>query len=295
MKFLLTRITPQRPEYQVESSVAQDCYQPARQAEAPEDCFFYHRTDLPELDALKSDWDLRHCVDQYLGEVNYSNQRVLDVGTASGFLSFEMEERGANVVSFDMPSAAHWDFVPHYQLAENWEEDYKRHARDHQRLQNAYWYLHARNQSSAQVHYGDIYKLPVELGNFDTVFMGMILGHLRDPFQAIYSASRLCRSTMVITNQVDPKTRWWRKKKKPATAYFMPSQTDVQYSAWWGLNTECIERMLGTLGFKSVQTVVSKPKCLIKNRYQEEKCVAIVAKRFAGEPAGLELNMRRAA
>ena len=91
--------------------------------------------------------------------------------------------------------------MPHYALQEDWDEIYEKQVKGQERLQNAYWYLHNRMNSKAKVHYGDVYKLPVELGIFDVVFMGMILGHLRDHFQAIYSASRLCRSRIVITNQ----------------------------------------------------------------------------------------------
>ncbi len=133
--------------------------------------FFYHRTGLSELEALKSDWDITECVDQYLGDLDYSGQRVLDIGAASGFHSFEMEKRGAEVVSFDMPSSNHWDLVPHFGLEENREQNRARRAVGHQRLQNAYWFLHQKLNSSARVYYGNVYDLSIELGNFDTVFM----------------------------------------------------------------------------------------------------------------------------
>ena len=191
-----------------------DCYQEPRIVDSPSDCYFYHRTDVADLQTERSAWDIRHCVGKYLGNLKFSNQRVLDVGTASGYLSFEMERRGAEVVSFDMPSADSWDFVPHFQLSKDWEQDLERHRNGQRRLQNAYWYLHRQYQSKAKVHYGNIYQLPVELGNFDIGFMGMILGHLRDPFQAIYSVSRLCRSKIVITNQAEPKKTMVAKETK---------------------------------------------------------------------------------
>jgi hypothetical protein len=56
--------------------------------------------------------DLRRTVDDYLGRFDFRGKRVLDVGTASGFLTFEMEKRGAEVVSFDKASSAHWQLVP---------------------------------------------------------------------------------------------------------------------------------------------------------------------------------------
>jgi predicted nicotinamide N-methyase len=38
-------------------------------------------------------------VDPYLGNFDFVGKRVLDVGAASGFLTFEMEKRGAEVVA----------------------------------------------------------------------------------------------------------------------------------------------------------------------------------------------------
>ena len=82
--------------------------------ESPEDCYFYHRFDLPGLGTVGGDWDLRSCIDAYLGNYRFSGKRVLDVGTASGFLTFEMEKRGATVVSFDMEDGGQWNVVPHF-------------------------------------------------------------------------------------------------------------------------------------------------------------------------------------
>ena len=39
-------------------------------------------------------------------------KRVLDVGTSSGFLCFEMERRGAEVVAFDLSDEFDGDAVP---------------------------------------------------------------------------------------------------------------------------------------------------------------------------------------
>lgn len=272
-----------------------DCYQKPRNVDNPNECFFYHHSGVEELDShhSESEWDLRHCINQYLGELDYSGKRALDVGTASGFLTFEMEKRGAEVVSFDTPSASEWDLVPHYQFQEKWDEHVQQLVLSLKRVQNAYWYLHRENNSSARLNLGDIYRLPAELGNFDIVVMGMVLGHLRDPFQAIYSASRLCRDKIVITNQAPeekPRSFWKRKKKKaaPATAFFTPSAEDAVKVVWWGLSVECIERMLGTLGFRVIQKITSNPKCLSAGRTGTERCVTIVAERFAGQPIGVE-------
>ena len=272
-------------------------YQQRRKVDDPNECYFYHRTGLPELETLKSDWDISDCVDQYLGEIDYDGKRVLDIGTASGYLTFEMEKRGADVVSFDMPSSGNWDNVPHFELHKNREQRLERRAKAQTKLQNAYWYLHNKLDSTAKVYYGDVYNLPAELGNFDTVFLGMILGHLRDPFQAIYSASRLSKHRIVITNQAKEPVkpgikgminRLRRIKKKPPMAQFMPTKENPTDASWWALSTECLEAMLGTVGFKVVSSTRSEPKCLVDNRIGKEHCVTIVADRFAGAAVGID-------
>src|SRR6266403_2835052 len=78
----------------------------------PEECVFYHALDLPSFGAVEGHWDLRGRFDEYVGYTDLRDKTVLDVGTASGFLSFEAEKRGATVVSIDASSARPWDRVP---------------------------------------------------------------------------------------------------------------------------------------------------------------------------------------
>ena len=168
----------------------------------PEDCFFYHKIKLPGVGEVGEGWDLRSSIDAYLGKFDFRGKRVLDMGAASGFLTFEMEKRGAEVVSFDMADGTQWDIVPHYDVQSDMDSYRGRCIASHARLKNAYWFTHKCLGSKARVYYGDIYDLPGDLGEFDVAMFGMILGHLRDPFQALYSASRLVKDTIIITNQM---------------------------------------------------------------------------------------------
>jgi hypothetical protein len=59
-------------------------------------CFFYHTMDLPGVGVVHGEWDLRDSFDEYIGGgVGVRGKRVLDVGAASGFVTFSLEQRGA--------------------------------------------------------------------------------------------------------------------------------------------------------------------------------------------------------
>ena len=51
-----------------------------------DDCYFYHVMDLPGHGVVGREWDLRGGEAAYLGGVAFHGKRVLEFGTASGFL-----------------------------------------------------------------------------------------------------------------------------------------------------------------------------------------------------------------
>src|SRR5262249_15034899 len=81
---------------------------PARRPELAE-CTFYHCLDLPGLGTVPGQWDLRPGVDSYFGGYDLAGATVLEIGTASGFVCFEMERRGADVIAFDLDEGLTYD------------------------------------------------------------------------------------------------------------------------------------------------------------------------------------------
>src|SRR2546430_2076131 len=172
-----------------------------RRVESPDECFFYHTMELPGLGLGRGQWDLRGRFDDYVGGVDVKGKSVLDVGTATGFLSFEAERRGASrVVSFDMSDVRQQTLLPfkdklYYQDRERWAELY---GAEVEKWKNAYWLCHRLLGSRAEVFYGNVYELPPALGEFDVVIVGAVLGHLSDPITAIGSIARVTRETMGV-------------------------------------------------------------------------------------------------
>ena len=234
-------------------------------------CAFYHFMDLPGIGEVGDQWDLRKTIDDYFGHFGFSGKRVLDVGAASGFLSFEMEKRGASVVSFDIVSGGDWNYVPfvHPEFsAENLLNDVKWHINS---IKNAYWYAHRVLKSEAKAYYGDIYGIPEELGEFDVVMFGMVLPHLRDPFLALQSASRLSREWVIITQQA--------MNNPEPTMFFMPDiETRADPMTWWLMSDRCVERMLGVLGFETTSISRADHYCYVRERMEE--CTTYIARRI---------------
>lgn len=210
-----------------------------------EDCYFYHTMDLPRLGVVPGHWDLRGMFDDYVGHVDVRGKRVLDIGTATGFLTFEAERRGADVVSFDIGHGGQQKLLPfhqklYYRDHPRWVEERTAHFEE---WKNAYWLCHCMLNSHARAYYGDIHALPPELGRFDVVIVGAVLEHVNDQISALASISRMTGDTMVIaTDLLDTEecvARFEPRAKNP----------DQDYT-WWIYSLGTYREVLGILGFE---------------------------------------------
>jgi SAM-dependent methyltransferase len=239
-----------------------------------EDCYFYHCMDIPGHGTVPGEWDLRGRVDEYLGGVELSGRRVLEVGTASGFLCFEMEERGAEVVACDLSPEQSWDIVPF--AGKDLAADISAFKAHLGHLNNGYWLAHHAFGSRANVVYSDVYSIPEAVGPVDVTTFGCVLLHVRDPFLALSRALSLTQDTAVVvevnapanaSTHAEPHTRkprglWPRshhEQTEPARQEddnqplvdFLPDPANPKFEAWWQLSPAAISRMLGVLGFET--------------------------------------------
>ena len=131
-----------------------------RYVESPSDCFFYHTMDLPGFGEVRGHWDLRGRFNEYIGGVDLTAKSVIDVGAATGFLSFAAEKSGAaRVLSFDIGDPRQQDFLPfkdklYSRDPERWAKEY---GAEIEQWKNGYWLCHRLLDSKAEVYYGDIY------------------------------------------------------------------------------------------------------------------------------------------
>ena len=227
-------------------------YARPRHVESPEGCFFYHTVELPGLGVVHGQWDLRGKFDEYIGGVLVEGKSVLDVGTATGFLSFEAERRGASrVVSFDMSDVRQQTLLPfkdklYYQNCERWAELY---GAEMERWKDSYWLCHRLLGSHAEVVYGSVYEVPPALGRFDVVVVGSVLEHLSDQVSALASIARVTGETMVVV------TPLLETEERVARFEPLASNPDYDYT-WWTYSLGVYREVFKMLGFR-VERVTS--------------------------------------
>jgi len=229
-------------------------YASPRVVDDANDCYFYHTMDIPGHGLVKGEWDLREGVREYLGGVDFGGKRVLELGTASGFVCFHMEKEGAEVVAYDLSEDESWDVVP---FARGDTSQVVAARKVHiRKLNNGWWFTHRKLNSRAKVVYGNVYSVPESIGSVDIAVFGSILLHVRDPFLALQNALKLVKETVIVTDRM-PRIYPFLKLIRPATGRtmrFVPKYATQQpWDTWWRLSPELIAEFMGVLGFERVE------------------------------------------
>ena len=155
--------------------------------------------------------------------------RVLDIGPAEGFFSFEAERRGAaEVIAIDSRPA----MVRKFNLC--------RYALG----------------SRAEVFRASVYDLdPRTYGTFDIVFFFGVLYHLRHPVLALQRIAKLCTSTLLMQTALCDDT------SDRALAEFHPfgimsgpaDRPTHDPTCFWFPNRACCRAMLEHVGFLQIE------------------------------------------
>lgn len=251
------------------TSAATDLYARPREVDGVADCYFYHSMEIPGHGDVTGEWDLRGDEHRYLGGVDLSGRRVLELGAASGFLTTYMERQGADVVAYDLSERHSWDVVP---FAGNDLARFDTIRRDHLRkINNGFWLNHKAQHLSARLVHGTVYTVPEEIGQVDVATFASILLHVRDPFLALQTSLRLVRD-MVIVTDVYPASEYHLvgdfvdapdsevptplppEAHGQPKATFLPQYWDNAYGdTWWHMSPETIRRYVGVLGFEKTE------------------------------------------
>jgi len=220
------------------------------------DCDFYHSVDIPGHGEVKGQWDLRGSERAYLGGIDFRGKSVLEIGPASGYLTFWMERQGATVTALDLSEDHKWDFVPFAGIdLEALNAGRKTHL---QRLHNSWWFTRKAYDARAEMIYGTVYDIDPSLGAFDVVTLSSILLHLRHPFTAIEKAATVCYKTMVISDVAEEQffggePEMWNKM----VMFMLPrSETKSPVDSWFFMPSAMVAEILKILGF--TKTTITK-------------------------------------
>jgi SAM-dependent methyltransferase len=223
-------------------------YASPRIIESVDDCVFYHTIDIPGVGVQTGEWDLRKDTDGYLGHTDFKGKRVLEVGAANGYLSFEMEKRGASVVSIDVDPAFAYDVVPLAGLNRQAVAD--GFVKCQYRVQNAYWMAHQRLNSKNQVYYGSGYRIPAELGSFDIGLLASVLLHNANPVAIIDQAAQRVTDKLIIVDLCHEEVAG----STLPTIQFYPSAENRIWHTWWRFSESFFTEVLKVVGFSKITT-----------------------------------------
>ena len=101
--------------------------------------------------------------------------------------------------------------------------------------------------SSVDRRLSSVYRLdPDELGQFDFVFCGDMLVHLKDPASMVERIRAVCRGVAVLTN---PVKEHFPYRRRPLAQF-----DGIDEFEWWVPNRAALERLVRAAGFPKGQT-----------------------------------------
>jgi tRNA (mo5U34)-methyltransferase len=166
-----------------------------------------------------------------------TGMRVLDIGCAEGFFSFEAERRGAReVIGIDSFS----DSVRRFNIVKE------------------------ARQSNATAFLMNVYDLdPKRLGTFDLVLFYGVFYHLKHPQYALERIRSVCTGGLLFQTLVleDPAV-----EESPNARFYPyglasgPNGENLDVTVFWLFNSACCVAMLDHVGFTDLEIVSQNPQ-----------------------------------
>lgn len=211
-------------------------------SEVASEAYWFHRIELAP-DLITPGWSdpkiekLPH----YGLPSDMTGMRVLDIGCAEGFFSFEAERRGAReIVAVDSSP----DSVRRFNICRS------------------------ALGSKATAFLCSVYDLNLRaFGTFDMVFFYGVLYHLRNPILALERILSICTGTMLLQTasyEVPGAEMIPLAKFHPFGLSSGPKENPIwDPTVFWLPNAECVRAMVEHAGFQDIQTLSTDPKVSI--------------------------------
>ena len=203
---------------------------------------WYHTLELAPGVRTPGWFDLREIAAEILPP-SLAGRRCLDVGTFDGFWAFEMERRGAaEVVAIDILDPTQWDWPA------NSTAEVMAALAERKRGGAGFELAHEALGSAVERRELSVYDLdPGLVGEFDFVYVGSLLLHLRDPVRALAAARSVCAGEAVLVDAIDLPRTLLHRRRPVATL-------DGQGRPWWWKpNLAALARLAEAAGFELVR------------------------------------------
>jgi tRNA (mo5U34)-methyltransferase len=198
---------------------------------------WYHTLDLGQGVVTPGMFDHRRLEHHFMLPDRLTGMRCLDVGTMDGYWAFAMERRGAaEVVAVDIEDPDSLDWPYHIRSQDKTMDETKpeRFALACQAL-----------GSSVRRELRSVYDVDVDLGQFDLVFCGDLLVHLKDPITALERMRRVCKGMAIVCS---PVKEHFPYRRRPVAEF-----NGITEFEWWVPNMAGLERWVQAAGFERIE------------------------------------------
>jgi tRNA (mo5U34)-methyltransferase len=201
---------------------------------------WYHTLELAPGVVTPGWFDARGILADLPFPASLAGKRCLDVATFNGFWAFEMEQRGASeVVGIDVLDPLAWD----------WPANSTNSVMEalEQRQEGGRGFEIARDALGSSVERLEmsVYDLdPSTVGEFDFVYVGSLLLHLRDPVRALQRVRSVCRGSLLLVDNINLGLTL-AHPRRPIAAL-----DGVGRPWWWKMNLAGVVRAVEAGGFR---------------------------------------------
>lgn len=205
-----------------------------------EECLFYSTMAYPSGFQSVGEWEIGEHLNRYTGKQDWQDKSVLEIGPASGQITFYLESRGASVTAVDVAPGKTWELLPF--VGVNYDHEAWLNAL--MMFKKSFWFGYHEFNSQSQVAYCDVYHPPDDLGTYTHGLFCAVLLHLSRPFDALRAMAEHVTDTIVVSDMHRPLV----VGMEFAPALATPSNA----CAWWYVPHAQVSRMLQVLGFETV-------------------------------------------
>lgn len=192
----------------------------------------YHSYNFPDGTSVVGELstELLNRQFEWLGDIDFKNKTVLDIGCWDGFYSIKAKEKGAkSVVGIDINPWGKTDWIENYREA---VRKFGFHPRD------------------IDCKYKNLFELDSNSEKQDIVLFMGVLYHLQDPLGALHKMREVTKELLVLESLIDGNDLPF-----PCLKFYPGSEMANDPTNWFGPNKLWIESALKVAGFNDVKLV----------------------------------------